>query len=52
VDQHDEVVGVSDESVVRQAVAATFLPLLFGGHRRRPLLHEVLIQHRQRDVSQ
>ena len=50
--EDDEVVGVADEPVVRQAVAAAFLPLLLVGHRRLPLLDEVIIQHGQGDVGQ
>ena len=50
--EDDEVVGVADESVVRQAVATSFLSLLLDGHRRLPLLGEVIIQHGQGDVGQ
>ena len=51
-DEDDEVVGVADESVVRQAMAAAFLSLLLDGHRRLPLPGEVIIQHGQGDVGQ
>ena len=45
--QDDEVVGVADEPVVRQALTAAFLSLLLDSHRRLPLLGEVIIQHGQ-----
>ena len=51
-DEDDEVVGVADETVVRQAVAASFLSLLLDRHRRLPLPGEVIIQHGQGDVGQ
>jgi hypothetical protein len=50
--QDDEVVGVTDEPVVRQALAAAFLSLLLDSHRRLPLLDEVVIQYGQGDVGQ
>ena len=50
--EDDEVVGVADEPVVRQAVATAFLSLLLDGHRRLPLLGEVIIQRGQGDVGQ
>jgi len=51
-DEDDKVVGVTDESVVRQALAASFLSLLLDSHRRLPALDEVAIQDGQGDVGQ
>jgi hypothetical protein len=51
-DEDDEVVGVTDESVVRQALAASFLSLLLDSHCRLPVPDEVVVQHGQGDVGQ
>ena len=51
--EDDEVVGVTDEPVVRQAVAAAFLSLAARWPSSGlPLLDEVIIQHGQGDVGQ
>jgi len=52
VHEHDEVVCVADQPVVRQPLAASLLPAPGRAHDGVPAPGEVPVQHRQVDVGQ